>query len=76
MSGMFGPSKAQKRAMARQEQQQAEALQLQKRQMRSAEEEAARARAEGVSGRMLRGAGRRALAFAGRETGLATSLAG
>lgn len=53
------------------------ALDAQKRSQHAAEEDAARVRGEAsASGRRLRGAGRRALAFMGVESGLASSLAG
>jgi hypothetical protein len=44
--------------------------------LRRAEEDNARERSKEVSGRALRGLGRRALAFQGVETGLADKLSG
>lgn len=56
---------------------QIDAERAQAQQARAAEEEAQRNRAErAASGRLLRGAGRRALSFQGRETGLAPTLGG
>jgi len=56
---------------------QIDAEKAQRRSMRDAEEEAQRIRAErAASGRIMRGAGRRALSFQGAETGLSTTLGG